>query len=474
MSKINLGKLSNKYDRQLRLWKEHGQESLENSKILLLNATAAGTEALKNLVLPGIASYTIVDNKIPSKQDISNNFFLPRDNREGYSRSCLISENLKELNSSVDGCHLEEDPVSLIEGINNNFILQFSLVIASSLPESSLLKLSDLCSSKDIPLVICNSYGFIGYLRLVLPEHCVVETHEENKLDLRLDCPFPTLQKYVDDYEIDVNDSETLAHIPYIVLLIKIMKTKWLNENSTTPSNSEEISEFKKRLRNSFSGLDSENIDEALHNVFRICTKTSIPQRTQQLFEHPKCINLSSSSSPFWITLSCIKEFSIKQNGVLPLPGNIPDMKAKSNNYVELLKIYKEKALEDVNSVRILVDKTLSDFGLQSDYVSTELISKMCRYCSNIRVLSYSSLESEYTNSNKMKSFSGYVEDRGFHWYIVLRACFKFFDDYKRYPGSLDTDWELDIPALRKIVNSMIQPLGLSHSVIPDELVHEM
>ena len=36
-----------------RLWGEHGQELLENSHIGLLNATAVGTETLKNLVLPG-------------------------------------------------------------------------------------------------------------------------------------------------------------------------------------------------------------------------------------------------------------------------------------------------------------------------------------------------------------------------------------------------------------------------------------
>ena len=42
-----------KYDRQLRLWSANGQEALEKSKLCLINATATGTEILKNLVLPG-------------------------------------------------------------------------------------------------------------------------------------------------------------------------------------------------------------------------------------------------------------------------------------------------------------------------------------------------------------------------------------------------------------------------------------
>ena len=36
-----------------RLWGDHGQKKLENAKVCLINATALGTEILKNLVLPG-------------------------------------------------------------------------------------------------------------------------------------------------------------------------------------------------------------------------------------------------------------------------------------------------------------------------------------------------------------------------------------------------------------------------------------
>jgi amyloid beta precursor protein binding protein 1 len=42
-----------KYDRQLRLWSSNGQAALENARLCLINASATGTEILKNLVLPG-------------------------------------------------------------------------------------------------------------------------------------------------------------------------------------------------------------------------------------------------------------------------------------------------------------------------------------------------------------------------------------------------------------------------------------
>lgn len=42
-----------KYDRQLRLWGQNGQQALEASHICLVNASATGCEVLKNLILPG-------------------------------------------------------------------------------------------------------------------------------------------------------------------------------------------------------------------------------------------------------------------------------------------------------------------------------------------------------------------------------------------------------------------------------------
>jgi len=36
------------------LWGDHGQAALEAAKICLINATATGTEILKNLILPGL------------------------------------------------------------------------------------------------------------------------------------------------------------------------------------------------------------------------------------------------------------------------------------------------------------------------------------------------------------------------------------------------------------------------------------
>ncbi len=70
---------NDKYDRQLRLWGPVGQRNLSNSHVLLVQADAVGAETLKNLVLPGIGSFTILDDHRVTSDDLGNNFFVTMD-----------------------------------------------------------------------------------------------------------------------------------------------------------------------------------------------------------------------------------------------------------------------------------------------------------------------------------------------------------------------------------------------------------
>ena len=42
---------------------ERGQLALEQGHVCVLNATALATEVIKNLVLPGVGQFTLVDNQ---------------------------------------------------------------------------------------------------------------------------------------------------------------------------------------------------------------------------------------------------------------------------------------------------------------------------------------------------------------------------------------------------------------------------
>lgn len=57
-----------------RIWGELGQAALEDASICLLNCGPTGSEALKNLVLGGVGSFTIVDGSKVEIGDLGNNF----------------------------------------------------------------------------------------------------------------------------------------------------------------------------------------------------------------------------------------------------------------------------------------------------------------------------------------------------------------------------------------------------------------
>ena len=93
-----------KYDRQLRLWAASGQKALEEAHVLLLSngAGVVGIETLKNLVLPGVGNFTIVDKEIVEEEDLGVNFFLAEESL-GRSRAEECCNYLEELNPEVTG-----------------------------------------------------------------------------------------------------------------------------------------------------------------------------------------------------------------------------------------------------------------------------------------------------------------------------------------------------------------------------------
>lgn len=118
-----------RYDRQIRIWGSEGQQRLESSRIALLNCSPTGSETLKNLVLGGIASFTIVDGQKVEPRDLGNNFLIDA-SRMGQSRAQVVTDLLKEMNDSVSGSYVEDTPEELLDN-HPQFLDNFDLVIAT-------------------------------------------------------------------------------------------------------------------------------------------------------------------------------------------------------------------------------------------------------------------------------------------------------------------------------------------------------
>lgn len=86
----------------MRLWGHHGQKVLAHAHVILLGTASSGTETLKNLILPGIGKFTIVDDAMVTLRDCGNNFFVTHDDI-GKPKAQVVCDLLAEMNPDCKG-----------------------------------------------------------------------------------------------------------------------------------------------------------------------------------------------------------------------------------------------------------------------------------------------------------------------------------------------------------------------------------
>lgn len=467
---------SKRYDRQIRIWGEHGQTQLENTQVCLLNCGPTGSETLKNLVLGGIASFTAVDAATVEPADLGTNFMLDADSL-GQPKAKCVCGHLKELNESVNGSFVDEKPETLIES-NPSFFTSFTLIIATQLGEASLLKLDELCRRSNIPLIIARSYGLMGYLRVCSDEHCVVETKPDNKVeDLRLGTPWPELEKFVMDFDMDSLDDKTYKHVPWAIILVQAAR-KWKDEHGgNLPSSYKERNELKAQIRGIRRSLDEENFDEALSNAHWIWALPTIGSEVRTVLESPKT-EVDSSSSDFWVLAAALKNF-YTATGNMPLEGSVPDMTSTTEFYLEIQRLYREKADADIAAVTVQLKEILREIGRPSDAIPPEDIKAFCKNARNLQVVWNTKLSEECEGSAavgaELSRLMG-LEDSGANaaLYVLLRAADRFNATHGRFPGVFDSELNEDASTLKAVAMQILADQGVANMSMPDDLVAEM
>lgn len=469
-----------KYDRQLRLWGDHGQASLEAAHICLINATGLGTEILKSLVLPGIGAFTIVDGKKITDEDIGSNFFLDGES-VGKSRAQVATQMLLELNPDVRGDYIDEGPEQILEN-SPDFFNNFTVVVATSLLEKSLILLSRKLWDLNIPLIVCRSIGFVAYMRVQVKEHTVIESHPDNEVaDLRLDKPFELLEKYLDSINLDELDIKDHSHTPYVVILYKFLM-KWLEEHDNVPSTYKEKEMFKKLIREGIrkdehdNPTDEENFEEAIKAVNTNVRCTTVPSSVMEILNDDQCVNLTAKSRSFWIIAKAIRDFMDNEGcGLLPLKGALPDMIADTEKYIALQQVYHKQAIADVEAVWRHTIRLLRQLGRSMDSISEKEVKLFCRHASDIHVERGSCIADEYDpkmiNANEIAQK---LEDSDsmLVYYVVLRGIEKFQFEYNSYPGEFDDHVEPDIIKLKACISKLLGEWGCG-PLAKDDYVHE-
>ncbi|KAJ8689596.1 hypothetical protein PTI98_012486 [Pleurotus ostreatus] len=345
-----------RYDRQLRLWAASGQNALESSRVLVINGTATSTSTLKNLVLPGIGHFTILDPSKVTPADAGNNFFLNGPHSIGKSRAEEEVRLLLELNDGVEGM---ADTRSLEEVLDTDpeWISGFTVVVAHNLDSKLLDRLATFLWSDDSHpcLFVIRSSGFLAEFYIQYHEHAIIESHSETAPSLRIDKAFPGLLEYAKSLDFKTMDPTEHSHIPYVVILVKALEDWKAEHGGLPPQTYPEKQEFKKSIVAMKIKPDEENFDEAEAQAYKCWTSTTVPSEVAELFQDTRLTNITPKTPRFFVLLAALKEFTQQEPYALPLSSTLPDMKSNTENYVHLQKLYKTKAEEEKGVIKKLL-----------------------------------------------------------------------------------------------------------------------
>lgn len=398
-------KKDTRYDRQLRLWAQSGQAALENAHLCLVGATPLGCELVKNLVLPGLGTLTIIDGQRVGEHDVETNFFIEND-CVGASRAQACGQGLHELNEDLHWVAVDKPVGDLLDRSDPDSAAvwaQFTLVILCEQSWEHAQAISLLMFERNVPVMVVDARGFYGSIRVSVSEHTILETHPDaaSATDLRLDCAWPELNEYAASFNLESLDESDYEHVPFICILVKLLQEQQFAER---PLSAASRAHLKKTLDNMQRVVDQENIAECSAAVWRLGRRTSVPDSVSALLRHSQASDtqLLKHKEPFWVLVAALRDYVDRQpasssssstpSPLLPLAGKLPDMKADTTSYVKLQEIYTAKANKDYNEYCAVLQDLLARLQIELPDWKT-LAKRMCELAAFLQVIRGTQLE---------------------------------------------------------------------------------
>ncbi|KAH9912229.1 uncharacterized protein B0H18DRAFT_1055149 [Fomitopsis serialis] len=378
-----------RYDRQLRLWAASGQNALEASRILILSSSATATAVLKNLVLPGIGHFTILDSALASPADAGNNFFLAGPSSIGKPRAQEAVPLLRELNDSVEGEAVVKDVHDLLKTDEGRaFVSGFSLVIAHNLRKDTLDELAKLlwADLSNPSLLVVRSAGFLAEFFIQYHEQCVSQPHtDENVPSLRIIRPFPAIAKWASELDFDKLDPTDHGHVPFVIILLRAVEDWKKSHDGKLPATMPERKAFKAQIAAMRKKIDEENFDEAEAQAWRVWSDPPVPGAVQTLFGLTP-LTPATPNAAFHALLQTLNAFVAAPDGpgCLPLSGALPDVHTDTESYVRLQTAYKDWAAVEKTRFKELLKE---GFPALAPAIDDEDVDTFVKNAHHVRVL---------------------------------------------------------------------------------------
>ncbi|KAF2070716.1 hypothetical protein CYY_007970 [Polysphondylium violaceum] len=166
------------YDRGIRLWGVDAQNRLRQAKVLFIGINSLMSEIIKNTVLAGIDSITLIDNHIVTIQDLSCHLFLTHDSI-GKKRADESVQSITELNPLVKVHVVDKE----IESIDKEFLQAYTIVCLNAFDLNLVSKFDTFCREINIPLIATHSFGLYGFFFSDLSDFEYIKKTEKKEKD---------------------------------------------------------------------------------------------------------------------------------------------------------------------------------------------------------------------------------------------------------------------------------------------------
>lgn len=142
------------YSRQLYVLGHEAMRRMASSDVLISGLGGLGVEVAKNVILGGVKSVTLHDDKEATMTDLSSEFFLSEEDL-GKNRAEAVCKKLAELNSYV--------PTRSYTGpLTEDYIKRFRVVVLTNSTRSEQLRISEITHSNNIALIIADTRGLFA------------------------------------------------------------------------------------------------------------------------------------------------------------------------------------------------------------------------------------------------------------------------------------------------------------------------
>jgi amyloid beta precursor protein binding protein 1 len=476
------------YDRSERLWGAKAQELLRGGHALLLGATATGSEALKNLVLPGLGSFTIVDDKNVTLRDLGNNFFLEQADL-GKNRAASVQPILAELNPMVKGNSINANvDVFATEATGLATYMKSTsvqVVIASGdVRLSTIVALGEMLLGTGVHLLHIKTTGMIGSIRIQSDPSYIVHAMPDIKVeDLRAFNPFPALQAFMERYNPDNKaaiDDHDFAHIPWIAIVFHAL-AKWRIAKGVTdggiPANMTQwrevhavIDQWKykpplsdvAKLGDTF--IDAKDFARPMLDV----SKRNKPE-LRTILADPRTDVPGPGDAHFWFLCHGLKKFKEANGGLMPVPGAIPDFTATTAMYRELKQIYAQKGAEDAAAIGEFAKAALVAAGLKPEATAKEMVTEFAKNAWDINHVTFPTFADEYVAPGRLQPMPApgsaapqcltNVGTQAYKWYVAHKAAVVYRERFGGEPGDVATAAELEGAAGAAAMDAAVEKL---------------